>query len=278
MQGGATMSPERMAAIENVIAVQEAQGLAWTNLSVYKAVGGKYATLSQYLKARRASQRADATTPASATAILDQMEREVPASLLEELQAATDAEQAAEARLSVLEAKSVQEMLSEAEEIEAIRLERRVRNLASIITELESRVLAQREAIDIEQFCQQWGALVDEKRGLYTALYQSQLALWAALHALLAQHETQLDAIMSLPPRLQRYMLDSFLPDSGTIRSRIAGNMLPPQGWTMVLCEPGPPRIATVEALMANDPGTKPLPPRLIQNALNAGRPVDRSA
>jgi hypothetical protein len=37
-------------------------------------------------------------------------------------------------------------------------------------------------------------------------------------------------------------------------------------------------RVAGVEALMANDPGTKPLPPRLIQNKINQFQSIDRSA
>jgi hypothetical protein len=43
--------------IEQAIAQAEAQGLAWTNASIFARVGGRYGDLSQYLKQRRAQAK-----------------------------------------------------------------------------------------------------------------------------------------------------------------------------------------------------------------------------
>ena len=113
----------RIHAIESTIAAQESEGRDWTNQSVYAVVGGNYGELAQYLKARRAQARGAAGAVAVTAAALTTQE---PTTLQEELAAAEGAEQAAEARLSLLEEKATRELLSADEEIEVLRLERRV--------------------------------------------------------------------------------------------------------------------------------------------------------
>ena len=76
-------------------------------------------------------------------------------------QAAVEAEQVAEGRLAQLEAKAATEMLSEQEEVESIRLERRVRNLAAVITRLETEIAQAKETMDIDGFVAQWAPLAD---------------------------------------------------------------------------------------------------------------------
>ena len=98
--------------------------------------------------------------------------------------------------------------------------------------------------------------------------------------AILEQHEEQIILIQTLPVGIQRYMLDTFLPDGATMRARLAGNMVNAPGWTSVLCQPGAPTVASAETLMQNDPGCQLLPPRLLHNALEQRRGVvmERSA
>jgi hypothetical protein len=48
------MDANRQEQIEQVIRAFEAEGRPWSNLMIYDVVGGQYAALSQYLKARRA--------------------------------------------------------------------------------------------------------------------------------------------------------------------------------------------------------------------------------
>jgi hypothetical protein len=248
---------------------------------VYDKVGGSYHQLSQYLKAKRATASGRRGSAAvSAETVLAAMAEQVPSTLEEELQALTDAEQAAESRLSVLEEKSQHEMLSESEEIEMVRLERRLGTLAVNIERAQAAVAAQQEQMDIDGFVAQWAPLADEKRRFYEAFQTKTIELWQALLAILQQHEAQILLIQTLPDGIQRYMLDSFLPDGATMRSRLAANMVNPQGWTSVLCQPGPPRVASAEELMQNDPGCQLLPPRLLQNALEQrkGVTLERSA
>ena len=272
---------QRIAAIEAYIAQQEREGKPWSGRSIYRALGGSHAIVNDYMKARahlhgspRAGQRS--RTPPSAAEVRQAMAQQPPTSLEEDLLAAQEAEAAAERRLAELESKAQAEMLSEQEEIESVRLERRVHNLAAVITRLETERAQAKEVVDIEAFCAAWLPTVEAKRARYAEFHQAVRQVWVALGAILAQHHAQIEGIMHLPPRLQRYLLDSFLPDTNTMKARIAqalGN-----AWTPVLCAPGEVRVTPPEQLMDTDPGTRPLPPRLIQNALNRGRPLERSA
>ena len=236
--------------------------------------------MQRYLKAREATQPADPQPgEPRPSRYPGRGAGHGPAGALDaakDLAAAVDAEQAAEARLAQLEAKAVTDMLSEDEETESIRLERRTRNLAAVITRLETEIAQAKEVVDIEAFCAAWLPTVEAKRQRYEEFHQAVRQVWVALGAILAQHHAQIEGIMHLPPRLQRYMLDSFLPDTNTMKARIAqalGN-----AWTSVLCAPGEVRVTPPAQLMDTDPGTRPLPPRLIQNALNQNRPIERSA
>ena len=141
------------------------------------------------------------------------MRQQTPSTLQEDLQAAIDAEQQAEARLSLLEEKARTEMLSEAEEVETIRLERRTRNLAAVITRLETEIAQAKETLDIDAFVASWLPTVEAKRALYAQFAADVQELWQSLGAILAQHDAQVAGLMTLPPRLQKFMLDNFLPD-----------------------------------------------------------------
>jgi hypothetical protein len=266
------MTDERMQAIEQAIAAQEAAGRNWTNQSIYDNVGGNYGGLAQYLKARRAQARGEEVATAVAA-----VEAPEPTSLQEELAAAEAAEQYAEARLSLLEEQATRQLLSEAEEVEVLRLERRLGTLASVITRLQREIEQEKESLDIEAFVAAWLPTVEHKRALYAQFAADVRQLWQSLGAILAQHDAQLEGLMQLPPRLQKYMLDTFLPDRNTIKARLAQQMGNP-AWSQVLLAPATAQGISADTLMENDPGTKTLPPRLIQNALNQGRPIERSA
>ena len=278
------MEQARIDAIERYIAGEEAAGREWSGRAVYRAVGGSHDNVQRYLKAREATQPRrngrGSPPPVDTAAVVAAMPAQVPTSLQEDLDAALQAEQAAEARLAHLEAKAATDMLSEDEEVESIRLERRVRNLAAVITRLETELAQAKETMDIDGFVAQWAPLADAKRHLYEDFRAKAVELWQALLAILQQHEEQIILIQTLPIGIQRYMLDTFLPDAATCRARLAGNMINPQGWTSVLCSPGPPHVALAETLMQNDPGTQLLPPRLLHNALEQRRGVviERSA
>ena len=273
------MNEERVQAIEAAISAQEARGQQWSNLSVYGSIGGNYAELSQYLKARRAQGRGPGRGGGAAEAVADETtQHQAPTSLQEELEAAQDAEQFAEARLSLLEEKATREMLSTDEEIEVLRLERRLGTLAAVITRLHREIEQAKEEVDVEAFVQAWQPTVDHKRALYAQFFQDLRQVFTTFLAIADQHDKQIEGLQRLPPRLARFMLENFLPDTGTLKSRIAGGMVTPGAWHQILGGPSPLQVAPVEQLMEGDPGTRALPPRLIQNAINANKPVDRSA
>ena len=276
---------ERIAAIEAYIAQQEREGKPWSGRSIYRALGGSHAIVNDYMKARahlhgspRAGQRP--RTPPTTAEVRQAMAEQVPSTLAEDLDAARQAEQHAEERLSLLEEKSQREMLSESEEIEQVRLERRLGTLAVVITRLETEISQAKEVLDIDGFVAQWAPMADAKRALYDDFRAKAVELWQALAVIVQQHEQQILLIQTLPDGIQRYMLDTFLPDGATMRARLAANMHNPQGWTSILCQPGEPRVSSAEQLAQNDPGTQLLPPRLLQNALEQRRGVtlERSA
>ena len=187
------MTEERIAQIE--VAIAEL-GPAYSQRAVYRKVGGSHEQLQRYLRAREAtlpdapSRRV--STPVDTQAVLQAMPQQVPTSLQEDLAAAVEAEQVAEGRLAQLEAKAATEMLSEQEEVESIRLERRVRNLAAVITRLETEIAQAKETMDIDGFVAQWAPLADQKRHLYEDFRTKAVELWQALVAILEQHEEQI--------------------------------------------------------------------------------------
>lgn len=60
------MNEDRIAQVEQAIVAIEAAGRSWTNQTIFGMVGGNYASLSQYLKARRAG-----TLASGAVAVLE---------------------------------------------------------------------------------------------------------------------------------------------------------------------------------------------------------------
>ena len=271
------MTEERIAQIEAAIA---ALGEGYSQRKVYQMVGGGHSQLQAYLRAREAtmpdapSRRSRA--PVNTAVVVQAMPQQAPTSLMEDLLAAQDAEQAAEARLAELESRASSDMLSESEEIESVRLERRVRNLAAVITRLETEIAQAKETLDIDAFKAAWDPEAVAKQEDYRAFWQAVWALFQARDRIKARTGRQVTLCMDTPPKLQAYLLQTFLPDANTIIARLAQQL--GHGWQDILCAPGPTRVATPEHLMANDPGVKALPPRLIQNALNQGRPIERSA
>ena len=125
------MTEERIAQIEQAIAEL---GPAYSQRAVYRKVGGSHDQLQAYLRAREAtlpqapSRRTSA--PVDTQAVVAAMPAQAPSTLEEELQALTDAESAAEHRLSQLEELSQRQLLSESEEIDMILLELRLGTLA----------------------------------------------------------------------------------------------------------------------------------------------------
>ena len=157
-----------------------------------------------------------------------------------------------------------------------LRLEKRLGSLAFVISRLHREIDMQKEEVDIESFCARLAAHRGPQTRALCAFAQDVRQLWQSLAAIAAQHDAQLEGIQTLPERLQRYLLENFLPDTGTMKARLAQQMGHP-AWSQVLLRPTP-SVATAEDLMQNDPGTRALPPRLLQNAINAAQPLDRSA
>jgi hypothetical protein len=125
------VTEERIAQIEQAIAEL---GPAYSQRAVYRKVGGSHDQLQAYLRAREAtlpqapSRRTSA--PVDTQAVVAAMPAQAPSTLEEELQALTDAESAAEHRLSQLEELSQRQLLSESEEIYMVLLELRIGTLA----------------------------------------------------------------------------------------------------------------------------------------------------
>ena len=184
---------ERIAQIESYIAEQAREGKPWSGRSIYRALGGSHAIINNYMKARAALQGTPPRpgqrprTPPSAAEVRQAMATQEPSSLAEELESMRDAETHAELRLSVLEEQARRYgMVSEQEELEQIRLTKRLGTLALRITDLEQQIAQQQETMDIDGFVAQWAPLADEKRALYEAFYGKAVELWQALGAILA--------------------------------------------------------------------------------------------
>ena len=162
------MTDERIAQIEQAISEL---GERYSQRRVYQLVGGSHDQLQAYLRAREATLPHVPTRGRAATVdpvqVVAAMPAQTPSTLAEDLAAAVDAEQAAEARLAQLEVKAATDMLSEDEEVESIRLERRVRNLAAVITRLETEMAQAQEQVDIDGFVAKWAPLADAKKHLY---------------------------------------------------------------------------------------------------------------
>ena len=258
----------RIASIEAAITAQEAEGKDWTNQSVYNVVGGNYGELSpvpegpacpdpapwawgrarprpsqkrRLRRKRRRRSRRNWTRPGWPTATRAAGWRSCGARAT---------------RCSCRRTKK-----------------RRCsgwRPAASawqpVLERLHTELLAQQEHTDVEAFRQGWQPLVDAKVQAYTLFAEAVRRLWWAVQGLHAIHLRQEQAIDTLPPRLARKLHDDFLPDAATIRKRLSGVMQPSRGWDMVLNTP--PTLPTAEELMANDPGVRAVPPRLLPNIM----------
>ena len=137
-----------------------------------------------------------------------------------------------------------------------------------VLERLAKEVREEQEVVDVDAFRQTWLPLVEAKRQAYEGLVESQRDLWFALLTLEARHREQEQAIDGLPPKLAARLHDIFLPDWGTMKKRLCVGMVNASAWDALLCAPGQPRLAPAEAVMANDPGTKGLPGRLLPNML----------
>lgn len=252
------LDDEKVVRIEKAIDALEAESSHWTNQMVYAHVGGNYGELSQYLKARRAGE-------VGGTAVEDAE----PASLAEQYQAAQAARSAAGTRLSALNSLSQSQMLSEAEENEQIRLERRLANLTPVIERLQRDMVKEQVVLDITSVQQGWGALVTTKEQAYTAFFAALVQVKAAYLGLVAIHRQQEQALQRLPRHVQERLM---YPDDGSFQMNLISRMNDSAGWKMVLGSGEPLALPDLGALQAVDPGTKPLPERLISRALAEGK------
>lgn len=252
------MTDERAARIEQAIAALEAEAPHWTNQMVYSSVGGNYAELSQYLKARRAGE-------VGGTAVADAE----PPTVAAQYQAALAARSAAHTRLSVLSSLSQVQLLSEDEESEQLRLERRLANLIPVIERLRRDVTKEQAVLDITAVQQGWGALVDAKREAYAAFLAAYTHLKVAYGVILANHHQQEQALLRLPRPVQERLA---FPDAGSFQANFIARMPDSHGWSLVLGSGEPLPLPDMGALHDVDPGTRPLPERLISRALAEGK------
>lgn len=145
------MNEQRTALVEQAIAALEAEGLPWTNKNVYQRTGGSYHQLTSYLKARRRQGGPIAG----------------PVTLQAQLREAYVVREHARHRLNTLTSRATGEILSEQEEAEQLRLERRLSNLEPVIARLEREVATEQQQADIRGLVETWGPLVSAKRTAY---------------------------------------------------------------------------------------------------------------
>lgn len=257
------MTDERAQRIEAAIAALETQGTSWTNQMIYNQIGGNYADLSQYLKARRAGE----TGPAVAVAEVE--EDPEPVSLREQWSAASTARTAAMQRLSALEALSKVQMLSALEEVEQIQLERRIANLEPVIESLTASMVREAAVLDIEHVQEEWSGLVQDKMESWQEFINALINLRATWFNLKRSHMLQEQALSRLPREVQQRL--SF-PDAGSFGMNVAAHMPGSQAWQMILCAPDPVTLPRLETLVDVDPGARDLPTRVIQRALSERR------
>jgi hypothetical protein len=185
---------------------------------------------------------------------------------LERYQSAQEVRQDASTRLRVLQAKALHDVLTEKEETEQLRLERRVENLEPVLARLEREARFAQDVLDIDAVTSEWGTLAEAKRQAYEAFREAVAVCRQTYLAILAVHAEQEHLVLGLPRGVQEKLQ---FPDPATLAQRIAGRMPVPMGWDMVLSgPPGPLQPPDLEAVADVDPGTKELNPKMIQRFL----------
>jgi hypothetical protein len=259
----------RTNAIEQAISVQEAQGRDWTNQSIYDAVGGNYGELSQYLKARRAQARRPGRGGGAATAVAEaEVEAQEPASLQEQLDATRLAYSHASGRLAQLRSQADALMLSEDEELEMVRLERRIERLQPVLERLAKEAARAQAQMDTAEVVAIFNGYVPEKRQLW-----DQIAVRLSETLVLLQQVRQVDGRQWAPLlSLRKPNGAPAFPNAGGADPVRAGLGRMPQGHGLIefFLSPSSHPLTKGEftAVLDADAGTREIAPRMIENHL----------
>lgn len=156
---------------------------------------------------------------------------------------------------------------TDAEYDEMLRLEKRLPEMEGQLPSLHAAARKERAAINIVALQDDWAPLTEAKQQAYAEMAQLITAMWTKAAELQAIHQQQDDLLQSIPDdEVRRYMTSTFWIDSGTMRTRMAGNMYPPQAWTSFFQDNTNQWPRTGAQIAANDPGVSPLPASVVRN------------
>jgi hypothetical protein len=250
---------ERVAEIEAAITTLEATSPHWSNQMVYAIVGPPHHSTKDYLTQRRAALRVVPEAP-------EDLEENVPAPTLQEQLATAQAmRQAATRRVAALEALAQVQLLSESEELEQGILERRLRNLTPHIERLQAAVLREASRADTVALQDAWPHLMATTDACLVDVVNHIIVLKQKWLALLASHGAQEQAI----ERAGRAIAEALrFPDRNAYGTNLVNRMTPAMGWQMIFMAPDPIPIPRIEDLREVSPGSRPLPPRVLERAL----------
>ena len=193
-------------------------------IEVAKGLQAEGETVSQNaVLARAGGSKRDLSRlwPSVLEAIGEPVPEPVP-TLAEQFTMATATRAAAHHRLNVLNALALNQVLSEEEEAEQVRLERRLLNLAPVLQQLEHRLARQRQRADIDAVLEAWAPLVDMKHEAYEAFVEAENQLWRAFAHIVDVHVQQAQVLTGLPREAQEKL---GFPDPQSLKMRIASRM-----------------------------------------------------
>jgi intracellular sulfur oxidation DsrE/DsrF family protein len=159
---------------------------------------------------------------------------------------------------------------------EQVKLERLLQNRLPTLEHLAEESRTAKEDMDVVAFCAAIAATVDPKREEYRELYQHVVGIFACRDRIKARTRQQRDLCETCPPKTAAYLTRTWLKGEDEIIANLAQKLGP--HWHNILSTWGEVRIPPPEQLWADDPGCKPLGERALENAINANRPLERSA
>ena len=231
-----------LAEVEQAITQLEAEGAPVNANRVWHWIGGRRHTIQTLFKAAR-------KPPARVSPVQAQ------------LSDARALQQALLARLGTLSTKD--STLTATQVNEQLICERQLQNLTPIIERLQQEVAQAQQRADIAGMLQLWGPLVQRKIEAYADFLEALQEVRKCFAIVLELHREQAGLVEDTLPREAQAQLS--FPDPTTMGQRIVGRL--PRGSTnleVLLLLPESLHGLDLAAILDVDPGTRPLPERLL--------------
>jgi hypothetical protein len=157
-------------------------------------------------------------------------------------------------------------ILTEDEEDEVLRLERRLTDLEPHLEAAQRAVEGSYQSAKIADVEAAWPPWMAEKRTIVVRMTEIARELHGLVAAYKVVHRKQ-------EAGLEEIGMAAALgfPSPDEVVTRLASRMTPALGWTQILCDPTP-RVASPDALLDSDPGASAFPARAVARLENQRR------